>query len=464
MPEYVLGKDAEFQEYISSDTAGARRIAISSSDSNFGNEVDVFRWFDDDWRFVGTLTSAGFVIYDAVYDISAAGKPSESELNLKGTYSYALTFYNSAQGVESPPIFTGEVLVKSGGVNLTNLEVSADPQVDKKRIYRLGGDLTKYTLVAEITNATTTYKDTVKDSALPGTLLQSADYVQAPAGLKYLTEAYAMLFGALGDKLYFTPIGKPYSWPSTYYLDMADTITGIGKTPIGLLVFTSTTTTLVIGTGPTLLSQQNLSEDQGCISHDSIVNVQGAALWASTDGVCMSEGGKVIVISKDRLGKINFSVVKGLIYDEAYHLVLANNKTFIWDFRHNALAKYEDYGIVSIAIANDKLYGFVNNKAYHLGAASENTSMHFKSGWMVSGSILTEKVHNRCFIFYKGDITFKLYVHEEEALSVSLSSAGYKLEIIDIPKEYTRNYFYELEVSGTGELYEVKLEEAVANA
>ena len=121
---------------------------------------------------------------------------------------------------------------------MSNIVASSDPQVDKKRLYRVGGNVATFTLVATLDNAVTSYVDEISDTDLSSTLLQSTTYDTAPGGLKYLTEAYAMLFGAVGPKLYFTPIGVPNAWPATNYIDFSEDITGIGVVANGLLVLT----------------------------------------------------------------------------------------------------------------------------------------------------------------------------------------------------------------------------------
>lgn len=239
------------------------------------------------------------------------------------TVSYAVTFYNSTDGLESQPIFSDEVIVGDVDVEVSNIPVSGDSQVDQVRIYRIGGDIENYTLVDTISNGTTTYLDQKTDEEIADNpQLESQNNAQAPAGLKYLIEAYAMLFGALGDKLRFTPIGQPASWPELNFLDMPNDITAIAKVSMGLLVFTKTKTILVTGSGPESLAQQDLSESVGCINHDSIVELNGEAIWVAEEGVYTSSGDLPIAVTKPKLGLQNYELLNAVYHDEKYYLQL----------------------------------------------------------------------------------------------------------------------------------------------
>lgn len=408
-----------------------------------------------------TFRNLGIVGPTVPPTVTPSGTPSSD------TVQYIITYYNSADGAESIGVVSAEVIRGDAATNLSAIPVSTDPQVTHKGIYRVGGDLTQFTLVTRITNATTTYADTIADNAVEGSLLQSQTWGQAPAGLKYLVEAYAMLFGALGDHLYFTPVGQPNAWPPLYYLDMPNDITGIAVTPVGLLVFTTVETVLVTGSGPLVLSQQSLTKGFGCVSHDSIVNVQGAAIWLSRDGICSSNGGEVVLISKDKLGKLYLvagDITNATVYDECYLLQLHTGKTFIWDFGYGSIPKYWDHNLVSLATANNELYGFAGGRAYRLSNGAGHISAHYKSGWISFNDLVKEKVQDSFKIAYRGQITFNLYVDGVLARTFELSSDSYAVLEQKVPTEFTRYSFVEVEFIGTGEVFEFDLEGFDANA
>ena len=96
---------------------------------------------------------------------------------LNATYQYVYTYYNSYTGVESGPSFVSvEVSPSSDKVDISGILVSSDPQVTHKRIYRVGGGLTSFTLVDTISAGATTYTDNIADTAVDGRLLETTTY------------------------------------------------------------------------------------------------------------------------------------------------------------------------------------------------------------------------------------------------------------------------------------------------
>lgn len=87
---------------------------------------------------------------------------------LTGTYTYKYTFKNSETEHESDPSPVSAEITPTGDlVELENIAVSADPQVDKKVIYRnVNGVDGIWQRVDEIDNADTVYEDNTADEDL----------------------------------------------------------------------------------------------------------------------------------------------------------------------------------------------------------------------------------------------------------------------------------------------------------
>jgi hypothetical protein len=451
----------KYTNYLSGTvTSGDNEIDIDVNDTH-ADEIKVFRRFDGTWREV----TAGFVsmpatITDNVYDISAKAALDEDRF-ITGTITYAITNYDSVRGVESAPILTSEVEVSKGQITLTNIPVSANTLVDKKRIYRIGGNLTSYSLVATIDNAATSFTDSIADTDIIGTILSTVDNDPAPTGLRYLKESYSMLFGALEDKLRFTPIGKPDAWPEEYFLDFPATITGISKTAIGLLVHTYYTTFLITGTGPTSFVQQPLANDQGCISHDSIQETKDTAIWASTDGICISDGSDVKVISRDKLGKLALSVSNSTLFDQVYRLHLTDGLTLALDFERGIFKRFR-YGVDSLAIANDELYGIdLNNDLYKLEASELLTTLEYKSPNFASGSYTVEKAFTDVKFHVIGSAEISVYIDDTLALTQTKLTTG--IHELKLPEAQKRGVTISFEVKTSGIVRELSWPEASIN-
>lgn len=432
-----------------------RSVEFSKFLGNLGSLAKLFRFYDDAFYLVGNIVSLGAVVIDSEVAISSNEKLDNTKFGpLSGTYTYVYTYYNSLIGVESAPSpVSAEAQVDAGKIQLTGLQSSTDPQVDKKIIYRVGGQLAKFTEVARVANTELAYLDQTKDVDLSGDILESTNYFPAPTGLQYLTEAYAMLFGAVGSKLYYTPIGLPNAWPGDYFIECVETITGIGVAANGLFVFTKTSTIIVSGTGPTSLAKSPLSKTQGCISHYSIVSQDGVVYWASTDGICASSGGRPQVITRPKLGKARLKPVQAVTIDEVYYLLQDKGEVLAIDFRYTPLVKYFKLDIDNILVASDVLYGWKADNIRELFAGSSFLEYEYLSPKLSDGKVSEKKTYKKVYIYSRGAIKLDIYI--EDVLVQQVELDGQDTHSIQVPQQYQRGCFIQFKVAGTGEVLEI---------
>lgn len=447
--------DPEIRPKVDSSPTGSakRQVKISNIKGVTAGSVGykLFRQYAGKFYLVGLFTST---VTDAVEDISA-----NEELNynlfgkLDGVYTYVMTYLNNNDGTESAPSdVSAELDLTVGGyITVNSLPVSSDPQVTHKRLYRVGGNLGEFTLVAEITNATTSFVDNIKDTDVPGHILNTTDAFPAPAGLRYLQEAYAMLFGAIDTKLRFTPVGKPDQWPETYYLQFDAPLTGIAPVANGILVFTRYRTYIVTGTGPTSLSQYLLSSDQGCIAYESVQLIATEAVWASTDGLCSSSGNRPVVITKDKLGKITLNPIDSAIYDEAYYLMEATGDTL--SYKNGIISRYK-LGLSSLAVANDTLYGWRAGKLWEMFNGDTPAYFRYTSGRFTEGKFTTNKTYKKIFLYSRGHVIINILINDVVVQTKELN--GEDSYTIQVPQELQRGFFIQFHIEGTGEVYELE--------
>ena len=460
---------------ITTGSYGPNAVLIRIADRNWTDDVHVYRKYTEVWRLVKTVafdTAKDFdaqpAITDQIYDISGNAAINEGALTtvgkLTGALQYAFTYYNSTTGTESVPRLTtgGYANVINGKVEITDIQVSIDPQVDEKRIYRIGGDITAFHLVDTIDNTTTEYTDITADLDLTGELLQSDTNYPPPNNINWLTEAYAMLFASKKDKLLFTPIGQPESWPETYYLDFPANITGIGKTPVGLLVFTRYETFLVTGTGPLSLSQQLLTGSQGCVAGDSVVNIQGAAYWASTDGICISEGGRVIVYTRPKITKMILTgSINAVVHDQKYYILSEDLGTsYILDVEKKVL-RTANYDIRSYIVANDQLYGYRNDALHKINGSNARLSMSYRSPSFIGAGLTVQKVYKNIYMYSEGEINLKVYINDLLVQEKDVTTTDNHQ--VKIPSENTRGFQIAFAITGTGTVYELRWDDGNAN-
>ncbi len=475
----LKGRYGTYDGKISSRVQALGRVVVAAADATkktvtiskartqtFGsNGVKVFRQYKGVWHRVGVLVDATSSIIDSTEDISLTEVLDLTKYSaLQGTYQYVMTYYDNTKGRESgPSAVTDEYnLEDSGVVNFTYLPISSDPTVTHKRLYRVGGDITSFSLVVQLPNAQTTFTDNIRDVDI-GDLLTTQNYLPAPYTLNYLCTANGMLFGAEGAKVRYTPIGQPEAWPELYYLTFESTITSLAVVYTGILVCTLTKTYVITGSGPNSLSVgPAISTDQGCLSNASMQVLKGAALWVSYEGICASSGDTVKVISRQQLGKLNISPVDSVLVNEVYHVLASNGLIYSFDTAIGPVFKKFDLGVTSLAKKDSSLYGYSNGVLYELFKAETNLSFIYLSPRFIEGAFTKSKAYKHIYIYSKGDIIVKVYIKDQLVLTKVLSEEDNHTLLV--PQELQRGHFVQFEISGTGEVFEIEyIAEAVKN-
>lgn len=451
------------------------RAGIALASLEIATYARIFREYEGTYYLLGTALSAGVAFFDDTYDISTTTTitldPILSDPNVitsanLSPVTYAYTFYNATEGVESAPLIDNLSfnMGESSIVRIYDLDISPDPQVTSKKIYRIGRNLTSYTLVATIDNATTEYVDSLADNQLPGELLTSQDNLPPPTtGISHLTEAYAMLFATSGSRLIYTNIGTPDYWPATNFIDFPKFLTGIAVTPIGLLVFDRFSTWLITGTGPLAFAKQQLTGSQGCTNGDTIVNVQGAAWWASTDGICVSDGGSVVVYTRPKLGKQGFlDAINAVVYDDEYYLARENNTILVLDTSRNIIRELDWEGTSTLITADDDIYAYKNSALYKYSRANPPIPFKYKSPLFYGTGLTEQKTYKNFYFAVVGEVLVGIII---DGILVSTQVlSGEDIFQVKIPSEDTRGKGVQFTVEGTGIVTEIAWEEGDANA
>jgi hypothetical protein len=271
-----------------------------------------------------------------------------------GTYYYCITFGNavqeSSQGTVSLPI----VLPANSGVILTGIPISPDPQVTLRNIYRLGGSLGEWILIATIPdNVTTTYTDSQSDASLTGQLL--VVFRDPPPPFKYIVAYYDLIWGfnlpEAPSTVWFSNENEPWGFNSdTSTLSCQENVfgdVGVGLLPIGtnLVCLKAKSYWTVIGTDAATF-QAVPGGQIGCISATSIASAYGIGAWESREGVFLHNGLSPTKISDGQYQQSNIKSVLdsfddndmrqsvGFWQDNMYFLSFPTIlKTYFWDTR-----------------------------------------------------------------------------------------------------------------------------------
>lgn len=241
-------------------------------------------------------------------------------------YVYTYT-HVSDWGWESAPA-PGLTITRPTDATVTLTSFAAAPsgnhQINRIRIYRTqtGGSSTEFFFLREIALGTTTTTD---DNRALGDVLETMNWLPAPADLKHLTAMWnGMLAGISGNSVRFCEAYVPYAWPSAYDAIPPDSKpVALGVFGQSLLVLTTGRPLLVAGSGPDSLDQQPLEFSQACSSDASVVSMGAGVAWASEDGLCWyGAGGPRLltagIMTRDDWQAINPRSITACMYEGLY--------------------------------------------------------------------------------------------------------------------------------------------------
>lgn len=373
--------------------------------------------------------------------------------NVTGTVQYLYTYYNDLDATESQPSpISLETVVTAQQVGVT-VTASPDPQATHIFIYRIGGGLLSFTKVAEYPNTSSVRWDNTTNAAATTTLSSDLNGVP-PLGLQFLSEAYGVFFGAVGERLYYTREGgNPNNWPETNYIDFQDTITGIGIVPAGVVVFTYVKATLIVGTTPATFQARPISGSQGCILHKTIQLFNNTIMFASTDGICTLIGTRIDIISKFKLGKQTYGTIGAIVHDEIYYLQLTDQSIVAMDLRYEPAIKTLNFNTTWLVNVNDVLYGQTSSGLLELfqGTPSE---YHYRTGNLSEGSTATLKNYNDIWVSLEGDHTVDVLIDDVVVSTKTVTGVRMPTQFT-VPQENQRGSTISFDMRGVGKVREI---------
>lgn len=375
------------------------------------------------------------------------------------TVQYMYTYYDSIEGVESAPSPVSDELAITTGqsVDLSAFETPINTAIDKIRLYRIGANATDFTLLIELPIATTTYNDNIPTLSAIGTILETYSYQPPLTGLRYIIEAYGILFAALGSNLYYTEIALPDAWPSDNIISLPKDITGLASIPDGILIFTLTSSYMLVGGSPEVFRLLPANPEHGCTNHNSIKVVKNSLLWQSVDGICALQGSTITVITKDKLGKISLNSTNAVIYSEQYMLTLEDGSVLVLDFRFGNMQiktiKYVDKEILSLGVFDNILYGVIDNKLTLIDSEGE-VEFYYTSPELTEGDASVTKLYNNIYVRSNGEFTFEVLI---DGISVSsYDLRGNTIHDLKVPQELQRGGSIQFNINGIGRIKEIE--------
>jgi hypothetical protein len=252
-----------------------------TSFQNFG----IVRPIDVDWGTPADVTTGGSMPY-------------------AGEYEIALTYYNSASGVESSRSAEKTITTASDSLNTHQISLTlntpTDTQVDKIRIYiRKTGLSTIFTQVAEVASNIGTYNINVTDEQINNQII-AAPGVDTndppPSGSRYIALHEGRLFVSDGIDVYYSEVNKPEAFSSRRVIAGVSrdgqTVRGLAAISGQLVIFKQDSVWAVYGSDPQTWQVRLAVSDLGCVSHRSITQVEGTTFWWSEQGPVAWAGGQ----------------------------------------------------------------------------------------------------------------------------------------------------------------------------
>jgi hypothetical protein len=268
------------------------------------------------------------------------------------TRFYVYTFVDSF-GQESQPSPPSQISPVFPGDDITVVwalppAAANKPVISTVRIYRTvpgANNRAAFFFVAERPTAPALFVDDLASSAVAlNETMPSGNWNPPPTDMKGMAVLpNGFLVGFRGRDVLFSEPYQPYAWPSVYTLSVEDEIVGLGVFDTNVAILTTGSPYIASGVTPEAMSLIKVGPTNACVSRRSIVNMPGAVVYASDDGLAsISVAGNSLltqgVIDRDTWRK-NYSpstIIAARDSEARYVAFITRDKGFEIDFRDPA--------------------------------------------------------------------------------------------------------------------------------
>lgn len=191
-----------------------------------------------------------------------------------------------------------------------------------------------FLLVAELPISQAEYIDSARD--VTGASLETWDYSVPPSNMQGLCNmANGICAGFAGNEVMFSESYLPYAWPEDYRSTTDSEIVAIAPIETSLVVVTKGKPYLFSGVTPSTITGGQINLEQSCVSAESLVVVNGMAMYASPDGLVSVGSGSATVLTaplmtKEQWQAYNPSTIKAWA-NEGKYIAQYDNGAFIYD-------------------------------------------------------------------------------------------------------------------------------------
>lgn len=138
---------------------------------------------------------------------------------------------------------------------------------------------------------------------------------------------------------------RPHAWPRKYQYTVSADIVGLGAMDTTLAVLTKAHPYFLQGSHPGAMVVVRADLEQACVSRASIVEMQGAVVYASPDGLVRLSPGGSGVVTKDIIGRydwraLNPETMRSHYHDRVY-VGITDTDMILMDFDNGQMSKVD---------------------------------------------------------------------------------------------------------------------------
>lgn len=250
---------------------------------------------------------------------------------------YYLLTYVDDLGEESPISPLSVLVSKTPETRVVlTLPVSSSSTIVKKRIYRsvTGAGTAGFQFVVELDNATTSYVDWIKTSALAENLIVRENAPDNLVGICTMPNGFAAAFK--GREIWFSDEFVLYSWKEQNVLSVPYDIIAIQPSGNDLVVMTKGLPYLVSGDSPENMRQSEIAFPQSCVSKRAVASLRNMVLYPSPDGLVAINGGQANLVTEKLFRRVDWQALipassLAEVFDNRYHFHCPTG-SYIFDF------------------------------------------------------------------------------------------------------------------------------------
>ena len=390
-------------------------------------------------------------------------KYDETDYDATDYHTYAITFYNSKTGQETPPVYGTPTKVHPAELG-TNMKFTSIPYTNgeyrdftKARIYRVSGPYKTFRFVKEVNvdkdgdKLVVELTENIINSDLTY-ICPTTEFVTKP-NLEDIVFHANRIFGYNGNTLYFTLTDNPYSWSefATIYVDGA--IKAIQTTSRGLLILTSSYKAYVVtGTNKNTFVLRKIADNIGYT--DGIISIKGNVYWIYDRDVYVSNGSNISNISKNRFELPDEPLISVNVLNEDIYLFYSS---LVYMIRNGSLVKLDRAGIQDTVIVDSKLRYFKSGEEYILNGDTYKDEFEYISPDIYATTISEVKEFNKIFLVSEGTVTIEVLIDDSPVTQKTFSNSSITTDTIMLPVSNNKGHLLKVKLSGTGEVYEYKI-------